>query len=1283
MLQCLPELETLYPDMHCGYYINRGRIHRVMHQHHSCPTFARVILRDEQNNEFNVVARFNGLDEQLLRYSGYVLEAKDVGSGGGGGGGTASSNHKAPHSFVYVQAHPVSVHGENYLSIVHTIAQRHIAHRPHDDMVKSHMDLFREAAAHLPWDKTSVEKPFDIMWWLVCEYRKKTEWAATILDGEATSLFWVHHLCPEALLLRPADTIVRLNFQQILDLREQIRADWTRQFLKKTWLSTTFDSTAHGQVNVRTHGCAIRHDDDEMDSFDERFANKDDASSSSSSSPTGVSSIRTQSTHALPIISLDQLERLYRHVPHTDGATIHLLGTASSDETCSFHPSLTVVMRQCPHALFFNLIFLELFNIYVGGSTLLPLNHSFRSTHQTASPSQPLRRRKSMLRLDVAFLSTIELPNLLDYWRCQSRYRRLVHLYHLIYHNDNAYDARFGVSVDWNADIQRQCLLDLVSMRVLCVFSNETDGQVFIMTRDSLENALFYRHKLVQFVARAEERQRIHESVVQFCNPDDEFYRRLNPRQRSVFDTLHARRHRSHIATHNPCGDPPDNTNTVDEDEPHKALILITGAGGTGKTEITKCLHVVEPVAMRPDTDIECYRENTFPRLIHSHSAVTGRRFVPQWPTQPSDYVDCMDLVNHGDDDAHKRTTGTTSDPSVHRDVASAPPLHVPDADLTSSLANATVPWTPCRAPVVAGAHEAHATMMESTETLMNDAVEKKEHDKRPIELRLEQEEPEEEEEEEEKEAVETCVASQKMHVLFVVPMRSQRADARRRLGVVSQTYAHITTCVPHGLTKELSKTLVLFEDELSMQSTDDGVGLMRAFDQMRVVVNVKLGDLMQLDSVSPGNLLGDLCDMVTAYRARRQRQMKMAIRPRKKTLAECLATDDIDYLCERTHLVELTHNHRVDTDAMSLLVYLDLVRRGQTDKLMELLMRPTKADTRFHCLPLAHPDGGFLGDRRPYSAEQQRLIDLYDQYKTCPETYQILTSTNACRQYINAFMAEYAGYTMKLTSRFYRTQWPHAKRDRDEDFIEPGSLRPQANMKLLFRSDFTEDGTTMDSNTIYIVHRVIDVPWVVLNAAVHRKRIQEQMLPPPPPGSAAARASNVIRQPHDFLTALRWCEVMTFPTVERISDPERPQHTRCVVLRNQHNYAATEMISPDDESSVHTFFVVRCSDAFYRVINLAFTCTMHYMQGLSTPNVHMIMEHGVELHQKIATLATSRATRSVTVYSQSSSSETDAIHHFVRVVGTPAARRYTTLWYVLQDRFQISFHTMDKMLGE
>jgi len=1252
MIRNLPELETLYPDLHCGQYVDRACIQRVVYKQSNVPTFARVILRDAHNREFNVVARFNGLDEQLLRYSGYIVvdshnDTNDSSHGGrriGFVGIPTPAAQSQPNSFVYVQGHPVSVHVQNYVSIIDTIARRHVAHRPHDDNVKLHMDVFRNEAMQLPWDKTSPERPFDLLWWVVSAYRNKTEWAAILLDGQVTTLFWAHHLCPEALLLRPADTIVRLNFHQLLDLKQQLQTDWTRQFLRKTWLSATFDTYDKRQENLKSPGCFVRHDVEQEE--------EEDVDAVSDSTRTIItcetSNIRTPSTHALPLLTLEHMERLYRHIPRTDGPTIHVLGAPARDELCSFHPTLTVIMRRCPHTLFFDLMFLELFHIYIGGSTILPLNHTFadpgvsRHPHPPPPPPHRRRRHKAMLRLDAAFVSSIQLPDLLDYWRCQVRYRRLVHLYHLIYHDDAAYHPLFGETMQWNADIQRACMLRLVAKRVLCVFSNESDGQVFVMTRDSLENALFYRHKLVQFVALAEERQRLNENVIQFIHPDDPFYQRLNPIQRSVFETLHSHRRV-----------PPPQSTTVstmsfdglygdDPPPPHKSFVLVVGAGGTGKTEITKCVHLVEPAAGRPDTALDCYRDVLFPRLLATHSSVTGRRFVPHWTKTASDYIDVLDLVNRGGGDGDAAATAATA-----------------AADVVEP-SNAAIAWTPCRPPILPD-----TTTNDDDDDMVVDSTSN--------------------------DATEPCISSGKMHVLFMVPMRSQRADARRRLGVMSQTYAHITTRVPHGLGTELSKTLVLFEDELSMQSSDDSVGLMRAFDQMPLVLNVKLGDLKQLDPVSPGNLLGDLYDMIVAHRTRKQQQQQQHTHVhvrKKKTRAECLATDDIDFLCERTQLVELTRNHRVDTDAVSLLPYLDLIRHGQTQPLAALLNhKETSCDsiTRFQCLPLAHPDGGYLGDKRPYTAEHQRLIAIYDQYAACPDAYQILTSTNACRQYVNAFLAEYAGYTMTPTSRFYRTEWPHVRRDRDEEFIETGSLRPQANMKILCRSDFTEDGTTLDSNTIYIVERVVDVPWPILNMAMQRQHRHDEFEQRQASSHAQPRShrttSNVIRQPHEFLTSLQWHEIETFPTVAVSCDASRAQHTRCVVLRNQHNQKAA--FGAYDESSIDTFVVVRCTDAFYHVINLAMACTMHYMQGLSTPNVHLIMERGVELHQKSATVATSRATRSVTIYSHESTNECEAKQHFVRVVGTPAPRRYTTLWYILQDRFQITFQTMRGMLGE
>jgi hypothetical protein len=522
--------------------------------------------------------------------------------------------------------------------------------------------------------------------------------------------------------------------------------------------------------------------------------------------------------------------------------------------------------------------------------------------------------------------------------------------------------------------------------------------------------------------------------------------------------------------------------------------------------------------------------------------------------------------------------------------------------------------------------------------------------------------------------------------------MLSQRADIRERLDVMAQTYAYMTTKVAHGLGKEMAKSRVLFEDELSMQSSEDSIGLMRACQQMQLVANVKLGDLLQLDPVSPGNLLGDLHDMMHSYTLRcANRVARGESRTNSKTYAECVATDDIDFLCERTQLIELTHNHRVDVHSRALLVYLEHIRRQNCDALKALLRQPSTPSTRFRCIPLAHPDGGYFDNGKPYTAEQRTLLELYERFQQDPGGYQILVSTNKCRHYINAFLGVHAGYTFQLSPRFENLTWAPFAADRDEEYIKLGSLHVQKNMKIVFRSDYTEDQQSFESNLVYIVYDVIDVPWTALAAAAarHTKEAAGGSRPDASGGAPALVSRQPIvarlkqkssRAAHtDFLSLLAWGDIQTFPRVGVSNEPVLAQHTRCVLLYKQNTHLDPRAI--DSSSSSGAFKIARCSYTFHQRINLAFACTMHYMQGLSIRNAYIILERNAELHQKLANTAASRATTSVTVLSHESSTEEGAIQHFCTVVANKAPKRFTALWFILQDQWNISFATLDQVL--
>jgi hypothetical protein len=254
-----------------------------------------------------------------------------------------------------------------------------------------------------------------------------------------------------------------------------------------------------------------------------------------------------------------------------------------------------------------------------------------------------------------------------------------------------------------------------------------------------------------------------------------------------------------------------------------------------------------------------------------------------------------------------------------------------------------------------------------------------------------------------------------------------------------------------------------------------------------------------------------------------------------------------------------------------------------------------------------------------------------------------------------------------------------------ESDLIVRGSLRVQSNMKILFQSDFTIDTQTMHANTIFIVRKVIRLSyWRIQDAARRvRDRLFRQQFPGQTPRAYQPLFNDEL---YVYIPHLTWAELQQcIPDDVSPNQGHQADYFACALLQNQSSVGGKNgpSIADTDVASPETFWCVRCTESFYKHIHLALACTTHYMQGLQTDHVKWILERAQERHlnQKVAITATGRARKTVTVYAQNARSVDDARAKLVEVVGVPAPERFTVLGEILQDKWQISFDTMDALL--
>jgi hypothetical protein len=1332
----LPPLEQIFPAAaKKAIHVCRGVIRtlrypklRDLWQSHRYPVKANFVLEDiETGKSYDVIAKMNGLEPDLLEIDGYVSTAINT-----------TGKDAGKHSLVYIQVRPRPMYRDNYVEMLKIIRERHMLEHQllgrssgggggggsggseDGKELQNVLAEFEKEALELPWNRTSYECPMDLLWWLASQYPRK-KWAVTLLDSMPTAMVWISYVCPEALLFWKADTLMRLSIGQLMDLRYQMtRYGWKGVMFRKTWVSSSFIHTERHVLDLRTP-YMVQHD-----------SGADDPRTETRRYQRSRTGIRHEDAHPLEQVSYDSLDQLHRHWTSHGPAVV--VGTPTplpqdaddygpygdGSKHPSFDPLLIVLLRlHLTPRDFQRYTFFEVFDVFLRPSTMIPLGHPTSLFEHQGN--------KARVVLNPQFVQSITLPPIRNSYRCEARFLRMLRLYYLVYIGHAQYSGPFQLTPPECAHY----LSELVTNGDMVVWFTRVPLQlVYVMTRDALENAVFMRHAMVRFTVNAEQRQ-LEERVVQYVDPDNPLYHRLHPLQRSLFDGIQS------------------------SNLPRIVNVTVIGSGGVGKSACAELIDLVENRNGAKIEDLEFFQNKPLPRLFNPRSPLSGKEYIWYALTEPELADDARRL--QAEAESQRRLIQTSSGflmsdededalmmamdefeqsrravlpldempvANLNRSDESLPPLEPIRPNVLT--ASSTFGGTPDNsAQTYNAAHEDHGmglnlvyaangtviginphsmTHGEYSSWNSNDA-------NAPIQL----------------------VRTGKAHALMLTPTRSTAHDARRRFNIATRTFANLQTKAGFGLNKALMQTKVVIQDEYSQQGSDAATGVMRALLQMDTLVNICLGDVLQLDPVAPGNQLVDLYEMLDGYRTRKARQMaqqgSQSIVPStsRKTIPEIIETDDLDYVCERSLLIELTHNHRVHSEASDLLHLITMIRQKQLDAL-RVWESPV-----FSTLPLSHPERGYFDSDMniAFNAEDRTLIELYDRYANTPAEYQIIVGTNAYRHLVNALIARRVGIRFDLKENIFARSGGlgvtdtrggrSEKYDGDDGVIVPGSLRVKQNMKLLFRWDFRQDRQKMDSNTIYIAIAIIDVPEVMLDARKleqHREKMRQKNAATSGSSrstaaaaalAAAASRTSAVREEfmnqfsvadeidshdahamtdaalpntditfsNDVLSVLTWEELCQCTTVQESMEASPFGTVRCVVLRN----LKTDNIEPQDTSGAATFFVVRCTPSFYFHIDLAYAVTSYFMQGLSAPHIYFVMERSYPTHQKLLNTAASRAIRSVTIYVQNAGSPRDARLRMVEAVDKNAPDRFTALWLVLQDRLDITFRRMHKML--